>query len=368
MKQPDPTSVLLVATQQIGDVLLNTPLLRSMRLAWPQARIDVLVYANTGGVLQGNPDCSQVIEIAKHPDKSAYRQLVKRIFRQYDLCVTTQGGDRPYLYALLAAPRRVGLIGEGGLKSAWKRAITQHCVLLDNLHTHTVAQNLVLAERLGITPDFQVVPPHDPAAGEKLDALLPFPWREAPYVVLHPYPMWRYKRWTDAGWQALLLHLAQRGFKVVLTGGPDEKEQAYSAALATAHAENTVSLAGKTSFGVLARLLQSAQAYVGPDTASTHLAAACGTRTVTFYGPSNPVKWGPWPKGCTSMPSPWRMIGQPWQLSGNVLLLQGEGDCVPCREEGCDRHKNSDSRCLVELPASRIIAALEYMLSRPCAS
>ena len=38
-----PASVLVVVTRRMGDVLLATPLLRSLKAAWPQAALDVLV-------------------------------------------------------------------------------------------------------------------------------------------------------------------------------------------------------------------------------------------------------------------------------------------------------------------------------------
>ncbi len=355
-----PASVLLIATRLIGDVLLNTPLLRSLRLAWPQARIDILVFRNTAGILDGNPDCDEVISVDPHDNRAARRQLMRRLWRRYDLAITTQGGDRPYLYAWLAAPRRLGLIGEPGLKSLWKRAMAE-CVLLDDLHTHTVVQNLVLAQRLGIEPHYEVVPPFEAEAESVLDRCLPFDWRSLPFAVLHPFPNWRYKRWTDAGWQAVLAEFQERGWRVVLSGGPDAEEVASCAALAAAWSGTATSLAGQAGFGTLARLLAQARCYVGPDTSTTHLAAACGTPTLAMFGPSNPIKWGPWPKGCTS--SPWQWHVQPWQRAGNVLLLQGADDCVPCLLEGCERHRGSLSHCLTRLPADTVLAALAALLA-----
>ena len=370
MKSPD--SVLLIATRQIGDVLLATPLLRSMRLAWPAARIDTLVFKHTSGVLVGNPDCDAIIESDEHPDSAGYRGLLRRIYRRYDLAVTTQAGDRGHLFAWLSARRRVGLVPDLGWQSAWKRTLCSSWAVLDNVHTHTVVQNLALAECMGIPSRYEVVAPdHDE---DVLERLLPFAWQTTPYAVLHTHPMWRYKRWSDAGWRALLKYLAERGWRVVLTGGPGAGERDYCAAMAATRPNSTVNLAGVTSFSELAQLLRKARVYVGPDTVTTHLAAACGTPTVALYGPSNPVKWGPWPANCaqsspgTCMPSPWRMHGKPWQHVGNVLLLQGDDDCVPCRGEGCEHHKNSDSQCLLRMPASQVIAALEYLLDTyPCA-
>ena len=48
--------ILVVSLRRIGDLLLTTPLIRSLRRAWPDARIDVLVFKGTDRILAGNPD------------------------------------------------------------------------------------------------------------------------------------------------------------------------------------------------------------------------------------------------------------------------------------------------------------------------
>ncbi|MEI7681186.1 MAG: LPS core biosynthesis protein, partial [Betaproteobacteria bacterium] len=59
-----PRSILVVVTRRIGDVLLATPVIRSLRRHGPDAAIDVRVFGGTEGVLAGNPDIRQVLTIA----------------------------------------------------------------------------------------------------------------------------------------------------------------------------------------------------------------------------------------------------------------------------------------------------------------
>ena len=351
-----PKKVLIIANQQIGDVLLSTPLLRAMRIAWPQAVIDVLVYENTAGILAGNPDCNGIITVAHRPNLSGYWQLLKKIFRRYDLAVSTQGNDRAHQYMFFAAPIRFGLMPDLSKRTRLKRLACSAWALLDEVHLHTVSQNNLLALKMGIAPCYDIVPPQDNHARKTLSALLQFNIETNPYIVIHPRPMWQYKRWTDAGWQALISNLIIMDKKIIVTGGPSAEERAYCADLANRYPHAVINIAGKTSFAELATLLAYADAYIGPDTVTTHLAAACGTPTLAIFGPTNPVKWGPWPKASQSETSPWQNIA-PLQKIGNVTLLQGLGDCVPCHSAGCEKHNNSYSQCLNELPASRVIEA-----------
>jgi heptosyltransferase-3 len=129
--------------------------------------------------------------------------------------------------------------------------------------------------------------------------------------------------------------------------------------------EPVLNLVGQLSLGETAELIRRAKLFIGPDTGVTHIAAACGTPTLALFGPSNPIRWGPWP-------SDWPHGSEPWQAKGslrrgNVFLLQGEGACVPCRLEGCDRHLDSESKCLTGISVERVTEAAAQLLDMPSA-
>ncbi len=353
--------LLVIATRQIGDVLLTTPLIRSLRLAYPNTQIDVLTYENTDGMLVGNPDIHHVLCVAEHPNTREYRQLLKQILRCYDLAISTLSGDRPLLYALLAAPKRIGPVPPWRVHDWWKRPILHAWTDQEDENTHTLHRHLRLADLLGIPRHYDPVPPRDYHGEKVLDPIMPFSWRETPFVVLHVSPMWRYKHWRIDGWRALVHSLERRGLRVVMTGGPSPAEQTYVRHILEGSGTHTVNLVGQLRIAEVAEVLRVARLYVGPDTAMTHLAASLGIPTVALYGPSNPVLWGPWPRGFVSDSSPYQHRA-PHQRVGNVLLIQPEKECVPCFQEGCDRHKGSTSTCLETLPIARVIDATLEML------
>ena len=96
-------SVLVVVTRQIGDVLLTTPLIHAARRRWPQARIDVLGFAGTLGMLRGNPDVDEVIEVAGAARRGRPLRLARRLWRRYDLALVADPGDRAHLVGWLAS-------------------------------------------------------------------------------------------------------------------------------------------------------------------------------------------------------------------------------------------------------------------------
>jgi heptosyltransferase-3 len=179
--------------------------------------------------------------------------------------------------------------------------------------------------------------------------------------------MFVYKAWTVAGWCSLIAALQARGLRVVLSGGPAATERALADEVLAglpAGSQPVLDAVGRLRLAELSGLIGEARVFIGPDTSVTHLAAACGTPVVTLFGPSNPCVWGPWPQGYARPDeSPWQFVA-PLQRSGNVSIVQGVKPCVPCLLEGCDRHLASRSACLDELPAQRVIAAVDAALAQ----
>jgi heptosyltransferase-3 len=349
----------VVCLRRIGDVLLTAPLLRSLRKAYPRARIEALVFAGTDAALAGNPDIDAIIAL---PARGGWRQILQ-LWRRYDLAVCTQSSDRPHLISLWAARRRISVVprlGEPGYR--WKRWLSWRWSELPNGDAHTVVQYLRLAQLLDIPTLMQGSPPRTPD-DSALARALGADWQQRRYAVLHLAPKFRYKAWTEAHWLGLIAWLRARGLEVMLSGGPEAGElQAVQHLQEQFDGTGLHNLAGQLQLGDLTRLIENAAVYVGPDTSITHLAAMTGTPTIALFGPSKPVIWGPWPQqGIRGAASPW-IEKAALQQHGNVWLLQGEGVCVPCGFEGCERHIKSRSLCLEELQIQRVTATITAAL------
>jgi heptosyltransferase-3 len=352
-----PARVLVVVTRRIGDVLLATPLIRSLKRAWSDTAIDALVFSGTEEILAANPDVQRVHVIAHRPGLLKHLLFLAQLARRYELALSLVPGDRPTFYAFVAGRHRAGLLLDTR-KERWKRLFLQRWIPFDPLNTHTVRMHLALAEIVKVPPLANPVVAWSAADYDATRGLLG--GSAAPFAVLHPYPKFNYKMWATESWIELATWLAARGYRVVLTGGREASELAYVAALARRMPPGTVSGAGKLTLGASAALVSRASVYVGPDTALTHVAAALGVPTVALFGPTDPVKWGPWPKDHPVGSNPWRRHGS--QRAGNVTLLQGAASCTPCLNEGCGSNIMSFSDCLQHLPAARVIAAIAEVI------
>lgn len=347
MSLPARPRILAIALRRLGDVLLTTPLIRSIRRAWPDARIDALVFADTAGILEGNPDIDRVIVMPPRPSARESLATAARVIGRYDLAVSTQSGDRPTGFAVLAAPRRVAPV-EDRFSGRVKRVLLSRHVAHD-MRLHRVEAMLRLADALGIARVPEVVAPQ----GDGLGDLPP-----GEYAVIHAAPMFNYKRWTATGWRAVATALVARGLTVIATGGPGAEERTYLDEVWRGCPVKRYD--GNLTWPALSALLARARVFVGPDTSVSHLAASTGCPTVALYGPTDPRLWGPWPQG--GLDTPWEAAGDV-QHRGNVWLVQHPFPCTPCQLEGCERRLTSESRCLLELLPERVISAVDLAIA-----
>jgi heptosyltransferase-3 len=375
-----PKKVLFIATRQIGDVLVTTPLISKARELWPDAQFHFLGYRGKLDMLYGNSDITEIIETSDRPGFSEYLSLFNQLFQRYDLAIVTQPSDRAYMYGLVAAFRRVGVLGghpqgketedkskrsKSEKQNAWKKFICMHTVDVDYFKQHVIAEKLHLLEVFFRNPlelfskPISVTPPVGEALTPSIMNAL-----DQPYVVVHPGPLTAYKRWPLAHWQHLITYLVKKDFQVVLSASPARQDMQLNhdiiSLLNDETAAKVVNAASRLSIPQTGTLLRGAALYIGVDTSITHLAAACNTPTITLFGATPPTNFGPWPNG---------FIGeQPYQLRarsqtvGNVTILQGPGECVPCRKAGCLDRADSNSECLDLLEPAQVITAIEQVI------
>jgi heptosyltransferase III len=347
IRLPPKPRVLVVAMRRLGDVLLTTPLIRSVKRAFPGSAVDALVFAGTEGILSGNPDIAAILTAPERPSLRESLALLRRLWRRYDLALSTQTGDRPTFLAWLGGRQSAGPLEPRHLSATVKRVALNRSFTSDRSR-HRILDHLHLAELLGIPGIAEVVCPQ----GDVRPGLVP----ADPFAVVHAAPKYTYKRWGVDGWRGLAAALRMRGLATIAIGAKADRaylDEVWDRCEVTR-------LDGTLAWPELSALIGASRVYIGPDTAVTHLAAATGAPTVALYGPTDPRIWGPWP--ARGLDRPWEASGT-IQHRGNVWLVQNPLPCLPCQLEGCERRLDSYSRCLDELAADQVVAAVDRALT-----
>ena len=363
MRSDDFDSILVVVPAQLGDVLLCTPTIHAARQRWPRARIDVLGFEGTLALLDGNPDVDNLVTMSSS-SKGGWRGRlgeIRRIWRRYDLALVARATDRAHVAGWLAARRRSALLPQQGGNRGWKRWLSQH-------HADEVDGTPVVMRSLQL-----LAPWAKPAGHLSVEAPPPLPLPAAleaqlrhPCVVVQVPSMWRYKQWPTRHFQHVVEGLLADGTQVVLTGGPSPSDLAQVEPLrALGREPDLIDGAGRLNLRQVRALLAHADAYLGPDTSVTHLAAAVDLPIVTVFGPTPPQSFGPWPRDHAPV-QPWQARAQRQQV-GKVIVLQGPDrtdrpGCVPCGRMGCEHHHASASACLDGLAPERVLDELRQVL------
>ncbi len=249
---PERARILVITLRRLGDVLLTTPLIRTVRRGFPDASLDVLVFRGGERILAGNPDINDVVVMSERPSAAETWALIRRLWRRYDFVISTQSGDRPAFFALVAGRRRVGLVPPAGETGAgWKR-LAYHVAITPAADSHrmTHLQQLADALRLPFVPE--IVCPQGAQAA--FPACTAFPACAAPTRCCMPIRPTATSAGPTAAGRCLARALADRGLTVAVTGGPDAAERAYLDALWDHADPAVVRLDGKLDWPQLAAL------------------------------------------------------------------------------------------------------------------
>jgi ADP-heptose:LPS heptosyltransferase len=304
-----PRKLLLIRRDNIGDLVLTTPLLAALRAAWPGTFIAVLANAYNAPVLDGNPDVDAVYAYGKAKHGHAPRLLAWwrqwRLFRalrreRFDLVI--HANPVPHarngrLALTLDAPWRLGVREEQDESGAFNLALTPAQVQ----GRHHAERVLSLLAPLGLPSA-----PH-PARVFPQAALRPPALRAPPpgrLLGLHLSSRKPCNRWPLHHWRELIPALAARGWRCALfwsPGAADDPRHPGDDALAR-------SLAGEFGSVLLpaptARLeeliagLDAVEALLCCDGGALHLAAALGKPLVALFGCTDAREWGPWQTPC----------------------------------------------------------------------
>ena len=336
--------VLVTKLRHHGDVLLASPVLGALKRHLPEAEIDALLYHDTRDMLSGHPALSRLHLVTKRGAlREEWRLLQALRSRRYDLLVhLTSSARGAWLARILrpavsVAPDHPGTLYRASFTHLYRHANARHMVEC----------NLDALRRIGFWPEESdkklVLVAGADAERDAEKRLRDLGIEAGKFILIHPTSRWQFKCWPEEKVAALAMRLAERGFPLLLTSGPDAQETGMIQRILARIPFQVPSLAGQLTLKELAALLARARLFIGMDSAPMHIAAAVGTPVVALFGPSGANIWGP------------------WQVPARVIT--SDHSCRPCGLDGCGGSKRSD--CLEVISADRVLNAVLELLQQP---
>jgi len=293
----DPQRIVIFRALQLGDMLCSVPALRALRRAAPHAHIALIGLPWARAFITRYPDLlDELIEFPgamgfpeQREDDSALPAFVDAMRdRRFDLAIQLHGsgGVANDIVFSFGAGANAGFVQHNEIQRAG--CFVEWPDTLAEPHRY-----LALTNAMGAPHECDALS-FDLHAQDRADyaALVAEHGIEAHRLVLvHPGAQLPSRRWPAARFAEVADALAADGWQIAITGTAAEAElTATVLGMMTAPA---LHLAGSTSLGSLAALVDRARLVVCNDTGVSHIAAAMRTPSVVVASGSDTLRWAP---------------------------------------------------------------------------
>lgn len=340
MKPKDFKNIAIAQTAFLGDVVLTTPLFRALRRLYPEARLTLFTTPAAKPLVEEDPNLDAIITYDKHGGESFFSALKKLRSGDFDLLIAPHRSYRTSLLGFFSEiPVRVGY-----QEADWSFLYTRK--VHRPMELHEVDRILSLLKALGAAPlpgDRVLCARHTNKEALEIAAILSEAGvsSEEKLIGFAPGSVWATKRWPAGNFAALGRLLEAQGYRIVLIGGPDDRETA--AEVGRGLSAQAVNAAGKTSLKALSAWMERFSLFVTNDSAPLHVAAAKNVPTVALFGATV------------------RELGfYPFHERAKVVEVQ-----LPCRPCGLHGHKECPRghfKCMKDLsPEAAYAACLELL-------
>jgi lipopolysaccharide heptosyltransferase II len=336
--RPTPKKILVARTDRIGDVMLSTPVLRNLRIAFPQAHIAFLCSPYTRPIIEGNPNVDEVIVYDKATVKGVAAQIKfssSLRAKNFDWALILHPTTRVHLLTFCSGiPFRVGW----NRKNGWlltKRLVHDKQKGLKHEAEYTL--DILRALDIAIVSRETHFPLKETSEARVERLLSSFNVKK--FIVVHPSASCPSKRWPTAYFSRFVKLLKERtGLPIVVITSDKERQHAQQVV-----DENDVyDLRGMLSISELGSLLKRAALFISNDSGPVHIASSFNTPVISIFGRNDPglssLRWGP--------------------LGKKSVSLHKEVGCSVCRAHTCA----NNFLCLKEIrPAEVLEKALELL-------
>jgi heptosyltransferase I len=285
-----PSDICVLRLSAIGDVCHAVSAVQAIQRHYPQAKITWVIGKIEASLLEGLPGVELVV-FDKQQGQAAYakiRQTFKH--KQFDVLLHMQVAFRANLLAAcIPAKVKIGF--------DWQRAKEGHSLFINKRidpqqQAHVLEGFRSFAQAIGVPnyqPQWQM---------PILEADRAFAKQHIPHLgntlVISPAASKAERNWLPERY-AQVAHCAyEKGFAVVLTGGPSQLEQQLMQHIMRCVDFPITNLVGKTTLKQLLCILERASLVIAPDTGPAHMAVTVGTPVIGLYAHSNPARTGPY--------------------------------------------------------------------------
>jgi heptosyltransferase-2 len=333
----------------LGDSVLTTPLIKALKVYYPESAVDFCVRPENAALFEGLEQVNEVIAFDKRGSAGGlggiFRFAARLKKRDYDVIISCHKSFRTTMtLALTGVPRRIGF-EQSALPFLYPEKVSR------DMSLHEVERNLMLLAPL--VEDFSLEKAEEAAGlpvvyvdesiAENAKAYIKSAAGGRKLIGLNPGSVWNTKKWQADKYALLAEMLFDAGYFPVIFGGPSDMPDC--AAVETGMDAPVLNLCGKLPLSQLPAYISVMDAFVTNDSGPMHIAVATGVPCVGIFGPTV--------KGLGFFP-----------YGGKSVVVEDEGlYCRPCGLHGGDECPEGHFRCMGEIEPGKVFEALKGLLS-----
>ena len=330
--------ILITRMKFIGDVVLTTPIIRSVRDAYPGAHISYLGDAKAVSLLEHNPWLDEIIpfDFTKVSMLYSLKMFAKLRAKRFDLVIDLFSNPRS---AMLSFATGAGMRIGGDAKGRGR--LYTHRIRDDGALKSAIDYHYQSLVPLGITKKHHetkifITEEEKRSAEQLLRSIGVDPGRRI--VMIHPGATWPNKIWLKENFRAVIERLiAETDVHVVLSPGP--KDDTLMTFLARSLPERVFVLP-LLPVRTLAALLTRAKVFISNDSGPMHIGVAVGTPTIGIFGPEPIEIWFPYDRSLGHLP------------------MFKKIDCSPCRTTACRWNDARYLECMQLITVDEMLSAV----------
>lgn len=288
---------LVVRLGSLGDIVHTFPAIAALRESFPKAEIVWLTHPRWKALVESSELTTEIWEVETRSYASVREMLARIRRRQFTTAIDYQGLWKSAAFPFLGrVPCRIGFSSHSVREFGVPLLYTDR---VRSTRAHIVEQNGELSTRAGARNGVASFHLSVPSLQEAFALQLLHGFGVDRYVVLSPAGGWRSKCWPPERYGVLCQQIhSTLGLRCVLNQGPGDEE---CIAAVKAASGDAAPIACSSSLHQLMVFLRHALCVVAGDTGPLHLAVALGTPVVALFGPTDPVRNGPYRPACDSV-------------------------------------------------------------------
>ena len=306
--------ILIIRLSSLGDILLTTPIIRSLKTNYPQLSIDFLVKNDFIDAIQLNPYINNIIIYNDSPEL-----LIELAENKYDLVINLHNNFRSKKIV-----KKLGVPFYKFVKPNLKKFLLVHFKIN------------MLKEIKSIPERYAEVIPDINLDDKGLELFIPDSIKSELYglknvIGICPGAFHFTKRWPIEYYAEFGNKLIKDGFKVVILGGESDKN---ICADLQKMIPNSIDLSNNNALFQTAEHMKNCKVVVCNDSGLMHTASAVGIPVISLFG-STVKEFGFAPYGVKSL-----------VIENNNL------NCRPCTHIGRSKCPKTHFKCMNEITAN----------------